>query len=163
MPLQIAYITATAKYSRINWMALGAWACLFYRRLIMCVLAGGSCVHAWTLVAQLPHARLHTSSDWVLASLHHVHVVHIGQIYCVAKFHDTSRYQLCTLFYFWTRKRVPQWLRILWLLGFLLLTDFRFPKDLSFLNRSQWNFSHILMTIFCIKRPWRISDLALIY
>ena len=45
---------------------------------------------------------------------------------------------------------------------FLLLSDFPFPKDLSFLNRSKWNFSHILLTIglFCIKLPWRIFALG---
>jgi len=50
----------------------------------------------------------------------------------------------------------PQWPRTL----FLLLSDFRSPKALSFLNWSSWNFSHILMTIFCIKLPRRIFDLG---
>ena len=45
---------------------------------------------------------------------------------------------------------------------FVLLSDLPFPKDLSFLNRSKWNFSHILLTIglFCIQLPWRIFALG---
>ena len=43
----------------------------------------------------------------------------------------------------------------------LLLSDFSFSMDMSFLNRSLWNFSHILMTIFCIRPPWRNFDLGL--
>ena len=42
----------------------------------------------------------------------------------------------------------------------VVVIRFPFPKSLSFLNRSQWNCSHILMTIFCIKLAWRIFDLG---
>jgi len=46
----------------------------------------------------------------------------------------------------------PKWPRtfLFLLLGFLLLSGFRFPKARLFLNRSWWSFSHVLFTIFYI-------------
>jgi len=43
---------------------------------------------------------------------------------------------------------------------FLLLWDFSFRKDPSFLKRWLWNFSHIIMIVFCIRPPWRNFDLG---
>ena len=43
---------------------------------------------------------------------------------------------------------------------FFLLSDFPFPKALSFLYLSLWNFSHILTTTFCTRPPWRNFDLG---
>ena len=36
----------------------------------------------------------------------------------------------------------------------VVLSDFSITWALLFLNRSLWNFSHILITIFCIRPPW---------
>ena len=67
-------------------------------------------------------------------------------------------------FYFVGPRNAPQALRTLFFLWsflvFLLLSDFRFPKALSFLNRSLWNFLHILMRTFWTKLPWRVFDLG---
>ena len=57
-----------------------------------------------------------------------------------------------------TWKPGPQSLQMLFFL--LLLSDFQFPKALSFLNRSQWNFSHILMTAFCIRQKEAVAAAA---